>query len=708
MESVIETVDTETRSSELVTWFRLMLRLRWKTFALVSVIIFGLAIALISMMTPKYEATARLRIDPKRNPMASASEETTSLASEAIETEATVLSSPDLAREVVRRMKLVNDPEFAKGLGDDENGAPLDANTRLNKVTEKVLKHLDAGRDKLTYVIAINFKSRDAVKAAAVANAFAQTYIETRVNSGIGTAQRQAEWFRKQLDKASAELTVAQQRASQYRAQAGIVQAGADGTITDQQVAPVATQLATADAAAAQAQSNLQAARSQIARGGLDSVSAVRNSTVINDLRRQRAEVERTEGEITSRYGPKHPESIKVQQQLDALDAQIRAEAQRAIGSLQADASAAEAQASSLRSTLNGIKSQQARDTRAGAIAATLDQDVANKKQAYDRLSQMSLDSTQSQSNPIGQAEIIDRAETPTSPAPPSKGLLTALALVVALAVGLAIVILQEMMNAGMRTVDEVEGRFGLPVLASLPMLKDKTGQSLASQLLQDQTSMNAEAFRNARSTLIATTGAGGLAKIVALTSAVPGEGKSTAALSLARVSALSGKPTLLIDCDVRRAQMRIVAEASASKGLVQLLRGEATLQEVIVRDTAPALDMILVTDPFFSLEDLFGSAAFASLLAKAKNDYDMVVLDLPPVLGLADARTVAPQADVVALAIRWGSTPTAAVERALSSLRKDGVNVAGILFTMVDPKCEAIGGMYYSSKYAAYYSQPA
>lgn len=698
--------DREARLSELVHSLLGMLRRRWLTLALVTAIVSGLAITLIMLMPAKYQATASIRIDPSRSPAGKAADNQASLGSEAIETEVSVMNSPELAREVVKKLNLQADPEFTKGLNSSSDGVQT-ADMRLARVTDQVMRHLNVGRDKLTYVIDINFKSRDAAKAADIANAFAEMYISTRVDSRIGTATQQAAFYRQQLAEAATALQAAQERVAQYRASTGIVENNVGGTINDQQIAPLSTQLATAEANAAEARSNLAAARRQVANGGIDSVSAVRNSPVIADLRRQRAEVERSRGEIETRYGPKHPETIKVRDQIAALDQQIRAEAARAVASLQAEADAANAQVASLRASLQGLKSQQARDTRASATIASYDQDVVSKKAAYDRLAQAADEASQSQRNSIAQAEIIDRAQTPTSPAPPRKTMLAAMAIVVAFALGLAAAIVQEMMSSGLRSVSEVEDRLGLPVLATLPRVAGRRGTTPAASLIKNQTSMYAEAFRNARASILGVKSRPA-PRVVAITSALPDEGKSTAALSLARVSALAGRPTLLVECDVRRAQLRRMIGRTVEQGAVEVLRGQSTPMAAIVADEVAGLDLMPVAEPFFSAEDLFGDGRLTRMLEQVRDRYDLIVLDLPPVLGLADARTVAAQADMVVFAIRWGSTPERAVEQAVAALQADGAQLGGAIFTMVDPRSDAIGGMFYSGKYAAYYTPAA
>ncbi len=683
---------------------REILRRRYLTMLAVTAIIFGLAIALLLQLTPQYVAVAKLRIDPSRNPVGNAREATSGLSDEAIETEVTVLASPEIAREVTKRLGLVDDPAFRPKVKDGQP-APY-GDQLLNLVSSDVARGLDVRREKLTYVIAVGYQAKDATTAARIANAFAQTYIDTRVGGNTSTAQRQVEWFNKQIETLGAEARGADAQLAQYRAQAGIVQGGANGTITDQQVAPLSSQLAEAQSSAAEARAKLVQAERQVRSGGLDAVADVRVSPVIADLRRQLAEVTRNLGEITSRYGDRHPETIKVRQQVAALNSQIQDEANRTLSSLRAEADAAGARSASLQSSLGSLKGQQAVNTRAAVIAEGMEREAANKHTAYDKMAQMRLEALQASRNNIGNAELIDSATPPRYPSAPNKRVLAALALVAALGMGIAVIAAQELLTSGMRTIDELESRLKLPVLGSLPRLAKRRGRgSPADTLITQPASLYGEALRNTRASVLGVQVAG-VSRVVAFTSALPEEGKSTTALSFARVLALGGTRTLLVDCDLRRAALLDMAGATVSTGLVEVLRSQSRAADAIVSDKVPQLDLLLVHERLFSAEDLFGRDQMASLLAELRRTYDVIVLDLPPVMGVADARTLSVMADVAILIVRWGKTPARAASTALSWLRGDGAKVPGAIYTMVDPASEAVGGLFYSSKYASYYQK--
>ncbi len=704
MEVRHEADEYEARLADVVSVVRDTIRRRWKIMAAVAAAVFVLGVVAISFMTPKYTSMAKVRLDPSRNPLSTNNTaQRAELTPEAIETEVTAIRSLDLARSVVRTYGLARDPEFTEGL----EGNMGSTESRENLLAAAVLTHLSVDREKLTYVLNVKFTSIDSIKAAKLANAFADGYIERRTGSKVGTAERQSEWFQQRLDELGKQASDAEARAAEFRARAGIVESSAAnsalGTVADQQVAPVATSLAGAESDAAAARANLAAARNQVARGGLDAVSQVLGSQVIADLRRQRAEVLRSKGEVEARYGDRHPESIRVRDQLADLDRQIDGEARRIIGSLQATAAAAEARAESLRGSLQALESQRERTTRDSVSAASLEREAAAKRALYDKMSQMSLESAQAARLSIAQAEVTDRAEPQPKPTSPNKPLLYALTFLVALAAGAGTIAVMEMTSGGFRSVEEVQEQLGIAVLAVVP--KVPKSQNPADLMLERPTSMFAESFRIARAAILGVRGTRA-PKVIAVTSSLPAEGKTTSAVAFARTLATANAKTLLLECDIRRAAVRqIVRTPMPAVGLVEVLHGEASIDEAIHPGDVPNLDQVLVLSPYFSAENLFGEGRMEQLLGSLRERYDHIVLDLPPLMGLADGRFLAVLADATAVVIKWNSTPVSAAISALNWLRSDGSNPVGVIYTQVDPSAHSVGGLYYYSKqYSDYY----
>ncbi|MDV3482267.1 GumC family protein [Sphingobium yanoikuyae] len=702
---VSNTAGYEARLADVVQSVKDVLRRRYLTLAAVAGGITILGVVATLQLTPSYQGVTRIQIDPSRNPLArSANEAQAQLASEAIETEVSVINSMDISRGVVKRLKLIDDADYNKGIAARLENGPVSEDEKIEMVANAIRSHLSVGREKLTYIIAIRFDSRDAEKAARIANAYAATYLDTKVGTKIGTAERQSAWFQKRMDELAAEVRSADEKVAQYQSAAGIVRGASNnqGTITDQQVGPLSVQLASAESVAAEARSKQISAQQQVASGHLDAVSDVRNSATIQDLRRQRGLLVQNMGEMQMRYGDRYPDLIKVRDQLAAIDGQLREEAGRVIRSLKADADAAEARAGSLRVAMQRLEDKQSANARASVIAASMQRDADSKHQAYDRLAQSALESRQAAQNSIAQAQIIDVAEAPQAPYWPNKPLFILLSLIIGTGAGIAVITAQEMMVSGMRTVEDVEGELGVPLIAAVPNVR-KTARP-ADVLIEKPTSQFAEALRNARASILGVKGEEA-PKVIALTSALPGEGKTTTALGLARTMALNGGKTILVDADVRRAQLRQIADVQPGPGIVELLHGEASLEQAIQPSGLENLDQIIVQKPYFSSENLFGNDLMPGILDELSKRYDTIILDLPPLVGLADGRFLAALADAVVLAIKWDATPSQAVSSAASWLKSDGANLVGALFTMVDTSSQSVGAYYYySKKYSSYY----
>jgi capsular exopolysaccharide synthesis family protein len=194
--------------------------------------------------------------------------------------------------------------------------------------------------------------------------------------------------------------------------------------------------------------------------------------------------------------------------------------------------------------------------------------------------------------------------------------------------------------------------------------------------------------------------------KVISIVSTLPDEGKTTCAVSLARVMALAGERVLLLDGDLRRAGVRQSVDQDIARGLGAVLEEGLDPRSEVVADVIPRLDILTVSKPLFTSTDLFGTDRFRALMAQWRNEYDRIIIDTPPLLGIADARMLARESDSIVVVVKWDRTPLDAVTSALSLLHLDNAPVVGVMFSMVARKSETIGAYYYSRKYASYYNE--
>lgn len=676
---------------------------RWKLFVGITCAVAALVLVATLMLRPLWTAETKLRIEPNSRSAVdiAAMSEGAPPDQAVVDTEANLMRSREVLRAVVDRLNLAGDPEFAKET-EGRTKAQI-AESTINGI----LKKLKVSREGSTYLVSIEMTSRDREKAVSIANAIAAEYLLFSSQSRSSTATEQSDQLRTQLQKLGDDVKQADAMVAQYRASQDLVQGSAAGSITEQQIAPLSSQLALAEAAAAAAAAKVSAARSQIARGGIDAVAGVLNSSVIVDLRRQRAEVLRRQGEVGARYGPRHPETQSLNQQLADLDRQLAEEARRVISGLEGEAQATAASAGSLRGELMRLRARQAGETRASVTAQSLERDAEAKRTVYDQLAQAAQKTDQLRQGGTALARVVQVAEPPSKPSFPNRPLFAGLGLFLGLVVGAGSVAFAETLDVRVRTAEDVERELGLPFLASVPRLSSRQIRPVETAwnyVVEKPMSAFAESLRTIRGSL---SGENGPSRVVAICSALPGEGKTTTAASLGRVMAMSGDKVLLIDCDLRRNSLASFASAAPAGGLVEVLDGTVALGDAIVSDEATGLSVLPLSHRDLRPRDIFGSDAMARLIDEARQQFDFVLIDTPPLLAVADARTIAMRADAAILLVRWNSTSRFAIRAAIDRVSRTSANLLGVVLTNVDQRAGSLNrsdAAYYAKAYSEYY----
>jgi capsular exopolysaccharide synthesis family protein len=263
-----------------------------------------------------------------------------------------------------------------------------------------------------------------------------------------------------------------------------------------------------------------------------------------------------------------------------------------------------------------------------------------------------------------------------------------------------------------------MEDAFDLPVLAELPSVAStvknrrrgasRNGARLdpVAYVVAKPLSRFAEAFRNLRAA-IATCRPGTIVKVVVLTSAMPGEGKTTTAVCLGRTAALAGARTVVVDCDLRQRSINRMLSVDPPHGLIEVLNGSVALSDALIQDNDTGLMVLPVAKSASTPKDLFGTPAMKQLLSDLRRSFDFVILDTAPTLALSDTRILCPYADATIMLTRWRLTPRRAVRAALKVLDTPDIFVGGAALTRVDLGEQARvgeGAGTYERAYAKYY----
>jgi len=682
---------------------------RWPIL-LATILFFTIgAIGVTSLMTPMYTSTAVIKIDPTQRSATDNDFRMTSPQTDQarIATDITVLQSRDTALQVVRKLNLVNDPEFRAA---SESANLLTQNAEAIAVSN-LLDNVEVTHNPDTYIVEISVSSQDRQKSATIANAFVEAFMQSSVGVRAGTASTEATILKQRLEDLGNEIAAGERQIAQYRVQAGIVKDSTLGTVTDAQIGPISNQLAFAESEAASAAADLEAARLQVRNGNLSAVSRVLDSPVIGDLRRQRGEVTRELAQIEARYGPRHPEYERVNKQLQEIETSLRDEAQRIVSALESKSRSAQAREASLRSSLNQVRGQQANNTRAGVVVESLERQTKAKQLAYDDLSKAVQQATDKQGDQLPTATIVQPAEASEGASSPNRVLFGALGFLLGLLIGLAIILLLEFLNNNIRTGDELTRVTGVSFLASVPLLSARLlkhdGQIISPEqyVIHKPMSSYGEAFRTVRTSIVLSSATP--PKVIAILSALPAEGKSTVAFSLARSMSLSGDKVILVDCDLRRGRLQDAVGINPTGGLVEVLAGKLALADAIMRDSLTQLDVLPVQNNSFTPTDLFSGDAMAQLLADLRGRYDFVILDTAPLLAVADSRIIAALADASIFVARSERTPRRAAQAAIISASQGRAQFLGTVLSMSSVSARRLSSSdpaYYLKRYRQYH----
>ena len=717
-------------------------RRRFTLFIAIAMVVFALVVVVTFQLTPRYSANTELIIDPRKEQVIDLNQVLSGLTPDTavVESEVKIIQSRSLAAKVVDELNLTDDPEFnpelvvleglalwkhniSSWIGDlvkallpkGQSDAPLTFEEQQlitkDKAVSTLLDRLNVRRSGLTYVISLSFESEAPAKAAKIVNTVADKYLVDQLESKFEATKRANEWLEERLGTLRDEVQAAERAVEIYRAKNGLLNAKGS-SLTEQQIAELTGSAIILRAELAEKQARLNTVDQQLKSGRGEDVAAVLDSKVITDLRRQQSEAIRRQGELQSRYGARHPEILKVKSELADIDNQIQQQINRIVSSLRGEVSVARQRVASLERDINRLKKTLTSNNTALVRLRELERDAAASRTLYESFLDRFKQTSQQQSLLEADARIISRATPPTIPSFPNKQLMVLLGFVLAVGAGGAAVFVAESLDRGLHTSEDVEHVLGVPCLASLPIVALKKDQSPADYVIEKPLSSFSEALRTLRATLLYGGSSDDRAKVIALTSALPGEGKTSMALSLARVSAMMGAKTLVIDADIRRRMLTQAAHLTPVAGLVDIIEGNSSFERAVVADKQKGLEILPLVEHKDNLTlDLFGRPAMRTLLKDLQEKYEFVIIDTAPTLPVAETRILASLVDSVVLLVRWRKTPREIAKAALESLQRVNAPMAGVALTQVDLAAQHSYGYGYGygnyyKNYHKYYSE--
>lgn len=715
--------------SSLHYWMGLILGRGWRA-ALIAVAIFAAAVGFASTLPRTYYAEGSVLVQPSHNSLTDANQNQNMQPADltsAVDTEVEMLKSRTLSETVIEKLGLLQDPEFNPPPATkwDVNFSwqfpfisiasvpvELPPETILRKSVDAVQHRTFARRIGLTDVVRVGFSSSDPLEAQKIDNALIEAYLARQVTDKVNMVAKANDELTASVDKLREDALTSAAAAEQYKNSHSIL-SPQGASMVEAEIATLNQQIAQAHADRVQREAQINAS---MAAGGKNAdgsdMAAALNSDTIRELRRQEADISAQVAQLSTQFKSDYPETKRAQAQLNDVRGQIRGELTRIRSSLNAQVKAAEQREDSLVASR-----KQAQDTldanngaRVSLVSLELKADAAKKTfEGYlNRASELAAARTVQQPDAMVNYKAAVASDTPS----PNMRLIMAAAAFLALLGAAVAIILPEYWSRRFRSSSDVELGIGLPLAATLPDITS-LGQTRrlrgpaapAISLMTDRFTAFAESFRNLRA-FLALLDPTEPSKVIALTSSVPREGKSITSLCLAEIMAQAGESVVVVDCDLRRRGLTsLVSEAANAKvGIVEAVKKNLPLNEVLVLDPRSGAWVLPVSQHEGVPEDLFSTKQADSLFRLLAQRFDHVILDTPPLLGVADSRILATKADKVLFIVHWNKTPMSAVQAAADILQQCGAKVAGAILAQVNIRQQARFGYGDSSDYFGSY----
>ncbi|MDX8526589.1 polysaccharide biosynthesis tyrosine autokinase [Mesorhizobium sp. MSK_1335] len=735
--------------------------------------IIGLFLGVIYLQTtPKqYLSVASVLIDEGMNKVmddisaASVTQQTDATILSQIE----ILNSARLASEVVDKLKLDQNQDFmnppqsalAKGIGflrgivgyfrgsaaDDLPGIQnVDAATREAMI--KTATHdyavltlqtgLLADRVSRSNVIGIGYQATNPALATAITKAYADAYLADQLNASFDATERAALWLQGRLTELRESSQAASLAVEKFRAEHGL-SANSDGQLlSDKQLADLNAQLIVAQADTARASARYQQYKAIVDSGSEsafnDSAIAADqpSSSVIIALKTRYLAIAKRLQDVEANFGKDHPQAVALTKEKADVSAQIFGQLKQITESYRNDFEVAQARETALRDKISTAAGKSSIDNQSQVKLKELDQQAQALTTLYQTFLSRYEEASQQQSFPVGKVRIISDATMPLAASSPRTLRVLALSLVLGLMLGAGFGGLNEFNERFFRTGEDIRDRAGLKFLGYLPTIGGgKARDAKADDLPVDgkvaslsaaekrarmrvsidaPASMFAETLRNAKIAFDVVMEDRNC-RVIGVISVLPGEGKSTVAANLAGLLAVNGAKTLLIDGDLRNPGLSRSLGMEAEQGLMEAVVNGQTWQSVgkVDRQTKLAIIPAVLRGQFSHTSELLGSAGMRRFIENAKETFEYIIVDLPPLGPVVDAKAFAPLVDGFVLVTEWGRTPRAMVRSMLESEPYIANKITGAVLNKVDlkklAKYGSLGGSErFFDRYSSYY----
>ncbi len=721
--------ETAQGETHLVDYLRIVYKRRQLTAA-AFILIFGSVAVYTFTAKPEYLARVQILIENENPNVVKFDQiyEQDKGADEYYQTQYRILRSRLIARRVLDSQKLWKHPAFANPktisgtvigaiagavdrvgdmLGAKAASEPPDSRETRSQTAaiDGFLRHLIVSPVRNSRLVDVSYESSDPKLSAQLANAVAEQYIAQSLEFKFNTSKSATAWLEEQMTSQRKEVESSENALQQYREQNDAVSLEERQNIVVQKLADLnaaVTKLKTERIQKEAAYLQIKAAQND--RTALDTIPAILASGFIQQQKSELANLQRQRAELSNKFGPKHPDMVKVELATQSAEVKIQAETEKVIQSLRNDFEQARAQERSLSIALEEQKREAQDLNRKGIEYGVLSRDAASNRQIFDSLMQRTKETGISGELRTTNIRVVDAAELPRAPSSPDVPYNLTLGLFAALIVSLGLAFFLEYMDNRIKNPQEVIQYLDLPFLGMVPAIFEGENPLIGRGVSPGF----AEAFRSVRTNLLfASAEEGG--RSVLVTSTSPGEGKTVVAANLAVALAQSDQRVLLIDGDLRRPRVHSMMQIAQEPGLSNVLVGRCKVSEAVHKTETPGLWVLAAGVCPPNPAELLGSARFKEFLVALKPHFDWIVIDTPPVMAVTDSSVVSHLASHVLFVVGCEMTSRYAAQRAVEQLSRVRAKMVGVVLNRVDLAHNAYYySHYYKREYGKYYADGA
>jgi succinoglycan biosynthesis transport protein ExoP len=721
---------------------------QWRPVAISVIVFLVLGVIYILTAVPQYTASTSVLIDRGNSELLNQ----LSNAGVPVEDEASVLSEVELFKSdtislaVVDKLKLLDNPQFTSphtsplttlrsmlrfrywfASADLEND-DLDAKRR--DAAQTIVDTMDVDRVGRSYALSISYTSTSPELASSIAGAIADAYLVDKLNSKYDATRRASDWLQERIDELKQKALDSDLAVQKFRTAHGLLSSGGQyQLLSDQQLSELTTQLITAQAETAKARAKYERVKSIIDNGRTDAiVTDVLDNSISNDLRKKYLEASKLEAEISARLGPDHVAAVRLRSEMAEYQRLMFEELNRIAESYQSELQVAESREKSLKDSVSQASGVTAAAGETQVQLRELERTADTYRNLYQTFLARYQEATQQQSFPITEARIIAKAQVPTVPSAPKKPLILALAMALGALFGSGIGGFREFRDRFFRTGEQVREVLSLEYIGHVPAVDAKeaangandlestrglqTGNGITNYVVNHPLSAFAETMRSAK-IAVDMENPSSRSKVIGVVSCLPGEGKSTIAINLAQLLAMQGSRTLLIDADLRNPGATRAIGRHAEQGILEALLEGKPLKDVLLLDSKTKLAFLpaVVKRRVPHSSDLLSSSIMVNMLDELKAHFDYIVLDLPPLGPVVDARAISPMLDASLAVIEWGRTSRRVVRTTFAVQPELMQKCIGVVLNKVDTEKLKLyrsygSGEYYYNRYSAYYHE--